>query len=336
LDSTGRPNNCDTTKTCYNPILDSKSFNPYVYGLLGNFRANKSYVYYGARKEENPLQATDIRRDGTFKDFKPFWSFGNKGISPNYDTVKWVWNSELTMFNGKGLEIENKDPLGRFNSGLYGYGKTLPVAVIQNSRYQENAFEGFEDYDFVSGICDTACQPARHWDFSFFKYYIDATQHHTGKYSIRVNANKEIGLGANVKLPDDTDPKMRFVIGAEDTCIHVFTLDSIVVTPNIILPNFQPLPGKKMVFSAWVKEGDVCSSLNYANNAVNIVVKNSSGGTDTAIVAKPSGNIIEGWQRYEQVFPLSATAASLSVVLKSTGTSAVYFDDLRIHPFNAN
>src|SRR5262249_6146544 len=47
--------------------------------------------------------------------------------------------------------------------------------------------------------------------------------------------------------------------------------------------------------------------------------------------------IIEGWQRYEGVFTIPAGASNMSVNLESTDDSTtVFFDDLRIHLFNAN
>ena len=55
---------------------------------------------------------------------------------------------------------------------------------------------------------------------------------------------------------------------------------------------------------------------------------------------KPSGSIIEGWQRYESDFIIPSNANNLIVSLNnSTGggtASPVFFDDIRIHPYNAN
>jgi len=329
---------CTTAAICYNPLTDS-SVNPYVYGVLGNYRTNKSYVYYTTRAETDPSQATDIRQNGTFKNYKPFWVFSSSGILPQYDTTKWVWNSELTMFNDKGLEIENKDPLGRYNSALYGYGKTLPVAVTQNSRSQENAFEGFEDYDYVSSVCDPTCQPARHWDFGAYKQYIDSTEHHTGRYSLRIDPSAgvtQIGLGAKVLPANDSAAGLIITPGATDTCSGIQVLKSIKATSNISLPNFQPLPGKTMVFSAWAKEANNCNCKSYTNNDVTLIATDSNNVTLESITVYPSGNIIEGWQRYEQATVIPANATSFSVVLNATGSSKVYFDDIRLHPFNAN
>jgi len=92
-----------------------------VDGRIGNWRSYRTYTYYTSRKEADPDVATNIRTDGTFKDYTSFWNFANNQINPQYDTTRWVWNSEKTLFNRKGMEIENRDPLGRYNSGIYGY-----------------------------------------------------------------------------------------------------------------------------------------------------------------------------------------------------------------------
>ena len=109
-------------------IFDQK-INPYVQGIWGNWRGWRSYVYYANRKQTNPDSATNIRTDGVIDKFKPFWIMNSVGINATSDTSRWVWNSEITRYNRRGLETENHDPLGRFNSGLYGYNNTLSVAV---------------------------------------------------------------------------------------------------------------------------------------------------------------------------------------------------------------
>ncbi|HEY9260472.1 hypothetical protein, partial [Chitinophaga sp.] len=57
-------------------------------------------------------------------------------------------------------------------------------------------------------------------------------------------------------------------------------------------------------------------------------------GTAT-ITALPSGNIIEGWQRVEQIVDIPAGATTFTITFNAESTGA-YFDDLRIHPYNAN
>ncbi len=164
-------------RSCYSSVTDTL-VNPYQYALLGNYRPLKSYVYYGRRAETDPLQATNIRKNGVISNFAPFWTLQSGQWGPSYDSTRWVWNTQSTLYNLKGFELENKDPLGRYNSGIYGYDLTLPVAVTQNSRYQESAYEGFEDYGFTSNSCDTTCAESRPFDFSAYVPAISAIPRH--------------------------------------------------------------------------------------------------------------------------------------------------------------
>ncbi|HEY1202670.1 MAG TPA: hypothetical protein VGE79_16890, partial [Niastella sp.] len=187
---------------CYSVITDT-TVNPYQYGILGNFRGLRSYVYYGRRMESDPSQPINTRTNGVIKDFAPFWVLQNNNWVPSYDTTRWVWNAQTTEFNRKGFELENKDPLGRYNSAIYGYGLTLPTAIVQNSHYQEGAYEGFEDYGFETNTCDNACPVGRSFDFSAFKSGFTTTQAHTGRYSLKVNENSFVGLEADLQTASD-------------------------------------------------------------------------------------------------------------------------------------
>jgi hypothetical protein len=320
--------------SCYSAVTDT-SVNPYAYGLLGNWHPKRSYAYYGPRKESVPVAETDIRTDGTFKDFTAFWQVNTKKWSAHKDTTKWVWNAESTIFNGKGFELENRDPLGRYNSGIYGYDNAIPVAVIQNSRYCEAAFEGFEDYGFDSNVCDTACSSGRRFDFSVYKSRIDSSQHHTGRYSIRLQPGDTVGIISTVldKAVDLTEP--TFNKGDDSCSTSGQVLKSVRAGAGTVLPSFTPLAGKKILFSAWVLEARDSNTVSYKDNKVILAVKNDGGNTQTMSI-NPTGNIIEGWQRYEQVIELPVGSNSLSLLLLSTGTAKVYFDDIRIHPYNAN
>lgn len=103
---------------------------------------------------------------------------------------------------------------------------------------------------------------------------------------------------------------------------------------------FTIAPGKKMLFSAWVKEncgdpvnGIPCKEYTYTHNQVQL----KFGGTGSAdITLTPSGSIIDGWQRYEGVFTAPPGTANMTLNLVNNNSGTVYFDDIRIHPFNAN
>ncbi len=332
---------------CYNPVTDT-FVNPFFYGLLGNFRPNRSYTYYTSRAETDPLTSASTRTSGTFADFTPFWTMNaGKLTAVDPETTNWVWNSEITLFNKKGAELENKDPLGRYNAGMYGYGEAMPVAVVQNSRMQESGFDGFEDYNGSSSLCEEPCPVNRSFGFNEpdDKARITNEQSHTGLYSIKLTPNgvdqDTVKIGAVLTAPDanpvgQLNVAMKSVVCTTGTTVG---LEGIRADQNNIIPGFSPLKGKELLVSMWVKEIKDCKCSSYVNNEVIVVVDtvdtyNVQGSA--AYSFKPTGIIIEGWQRYEGVVNLPLSAVNVSVMMIASGSSPVYFDDLRIHPFNAN
>jgi hypothetical protein len=324
-----------TGRTCYSAVTDTM-VNAYQYAIAGDYRPLRSYVYYNLRKETDPLDTTvSIRTAGTIPNFEPFWYYNadsNRWV-PTYDSSRWTWNSQTTLFNRKGFEIENKDPLGRYNSGLYGYGLTVPTAVTQNSRYQESAFEGFEDYGFISNSCDSACPEARPFDFSAYTSNISDSAAHTGLYSLRIPQGSSISL-VNLPVaaaPDADNPVLTDTLITDNWGNLRFAGQK--ASGNTVLPPFKPFAGKKMLVGAWVKEQDSCSCQAYSNDHLLVSFALSGGGT-TTITLSPSGNIIEGWQRYEGILTIPANATALTLTLQGSPSATTYFDDIRIHPFN--
>jgi hypothetical protein len=287
--------------------------------------------------ESDPSTATNIRTNGTFTSFSPFWNFQSQSLQPQYDSTRWIWNSETTLFNGKGLEIENKDPLGRYNSGLYGYNLTLPTAVIQNARYRESAFEGFEDYGFVTQVCDTSCPSVRHFDFTAYKDKLDTVIRHSGKYSLRLAAGEQAGILAALTDPaQDTVTAPLTFTTLTDTCVNggaTSLLKKMQTTSAELLPLFSPSKGQRLLVSAWVKEDQDCKCASYTNNRIDVLCT----GTDSSLAElTPAGSIIEGWQRYEGFVDVPPGSSFITITMKATGAVTVYFDDLRVHPFNGN
>lgn len=324
---------CDTITdySCQSVVTDT-TFNPYTSGVLGNWRGFRNYTYFGTRAETDPSGGTNIRHNGTFHDFAPFWNFQSGKLAAQYDTTRWVWNSELTLFNRKGLEIENKDPLGRYNSIQYGYNLTLPVAVTQNGHYREAAFEGFEDYGFLTQVCDTACPASRFIDFSPYLSRITTAQKHSGKSSLQLNPGDQAGLQFSLTGQDTAQANIA-ISTSYDTCIHASVLNSIKIPKTILLPAFSPFKGRQMELSAWVKEQQSCTCTSYGRNDILV---SFTGSAPQTLTFHASGNIIEGWQRYDTVFTIPAGDTAMSITMEATDTATVFFDDLRIHPFNAN
>jgi hypothetical protein len=156
-----------------------KNINPYRKGLLGNFHAWRTMVFYDDRKEngfaENDdkkehffTEKTKISQNGFLKNFKPYWIKLAGYMLPDVQNKQWVWNSKLNRINTKGLELETMDPLGIYTSAQYGYNKTIPVAITNNAQYEEMFAEGFEDYGYGESLYGVQynSQAKRHVDFN--------------------------------------------------------------------------------------------------------------------------------------------------------------------------
>jgi hypothetical protein len=94
---------------------------------------------------------------------------------------------------------------------------------------------------------------------------------------------------------------------------------------------FNIPPNKKMVFSAWVRE--TTPAIAYTHNSVSLLFND---GSNTWGNFAPSGPVIEGWQRYEGYFTPPSGATTTTLFLVNNSGSPIYFDDIRIHPYNAN
>ncbi|OFX83085.1 MAG: hypothetical protein A2W99_13390 [Bacteroidetes bacterium GWF2_33_16] len=176
------------------------NYNPYIVGARGIWKAQKSHVYLTDRTQSRANNNTNIRKDGIYKDFVPFWT-ANGGLDWNKsDHQKWVYSSEVTIFSPYGSALENRDALGRYSSAVFGYNQVLPVANAANAMYQEIAFDGFEDYSL--DFCDKD-----HFSYESVinentGIQLTETESHTGRTSIMVEPNVSIGV-RKVVIPCD-------------------------------------------------------------------------------------------------------------------------------------
>lgn len=213
------------TPECSTVELDSlncdgileKNINPYLKGLIGNFKPYRSYVYYGNRSDSDVTVQTVIRKNGYISGFDNFWQFNaDNNLVPELQSPKWVWNSQITKVNAKGQTLETEDALSRYNSSQFGFNKDLPVAVAQNSKNGESFYEGFEDNNFEDNINDIPLNECNN-------KYIDLTnlgnitntdtttfKAHTGKYVLGINANAEPAETFDVNLKDDSRYHLNF------------------------------------------------------------------------------------------------------------------------------
>lgn len=102
--------------------------------------------------------------------------------------------------------------------------------------------------------------------------------------------------------------------------------------------SFSPIPGKKYVLSAWVKEANKQDSAAYKNSSISLIFKLSHASEDFELSPfKPEGSIIDGWQRIQEEFTVPKNAVKMKIKLNNNSDSNdVFFDDIRVFPFNGN
>lgn len=109
----------------------------------------------------------------------------------------------------------------------------------------------------------------------------------------------------------------------------------IPATDSMLNQSFALVPGKRMQFSAWVREASD-SLVNYRPAYLKNHIELQFSGGNPVISFYPGGSIIEGWQKIEGEFRVPGNANTANLVLSNDGSQLVYFDDIRIHPYSAN
>lgn len=184
------------------------STNPYFLGIKGNYKPKISYLHLSNREQSDYNNNTNIRKDGTFESYLPFYKLNSSG-KWIIDRKDWTFTSQVTEFNPFGQELENQDALGRYSAATFGFNQTLPKSVAANSRYRETGFTSFEDEGF-SECADN------HFKFNEDGLGINTTDAHSGRNSIKVDPNNSASLKRELFWCDQTGCEMTFsmLIGA--------------------------------------------------------------------------------------------------------------------------
>ena len=156
--------------------------NPYVLGTRGTWRPITSHVYLSGRTQAFLNNNSDIRNDGMFTSFTPFYKW-NAG-KWNIDKQNWTYASSVVEFSPFGQALETVDALDRYSSSMFGYNQTLAIAVAVNTRYRQLGYDGFEDYQFQN------CSD-NHFRFSNPTNII-STEAHTGHNSVKVTPQNSV------------------------------------------------------------------------------------------------------------------------------------------------
>lgn len=289
--------------------------NPYVEGIWGNWRAQRQYVYQVDRLAYDTSATAYSRKAGYYTAFDPFWNYD--AVQTHLfvpDTTNWTWSSEITHYNRKGMETEEKDALGRYSAALFGYNESTPVMVASNSREKDLVYDGFEDYAFKNS-CLSICLGINAADFSPMIDHVTvdtvAGIAHTGNYSLKLDGM----LSIDAPLTPDT---------AKEGMLYSFDYRGrLVPLPVKRLRGFEPSPGQQYLISFWINDGSNVRTTGFQIK-VNGVNQLASG------VQYP---LVEGWKRVEAVFTAIDDGGGLCELELNSGGNTVYLDDIRIHPY---
>lgn len=258
------------------------------------------------------------------------------GLTRNQHFYKVVWEGYLTL--RKGSSEANTDPEGTY----------------QFSVAADNSFKLWIDDKLLLNAFPN--EPVYFSNARNPSLYSNPVKLYHGKhYKIRVEHTDGEGEGLavlNWKKPNAVYPE---IIPVSNFHNSVHTAEAAIVkntnrciswegtgtSNNIIYDEFSPTAGNTYLVSAWAKENADCKCHTYENAAIEVYYTNQYGHYfSQRHLLKPSGNIIEGWQRIEEAITIPAGAAKMEIYLKAAGNAEnagkIYFDDWRFLPYNGN
>lgn len=189
---------------CSNVI--GKGYNPYISGRRGNYQVVKDYVFLTNRTQTRYNNNLNVRKDGVYTTFSPFWNYDNQWRP---DLLTWTNSSESTIMSATGALLESRDALNRFSSAQFAFADRANIAIGQNAMYREIGFESFEDYDFLSA------ESCKEGHFTFYSTYINGVNgnlvgtksdislsrdSHSGKHAIKVSNQTNPGSLNYIKI----------------------------------------------------------------------------------------------------------------------------------------
>lgn len=173
--------------------------NDWLLNRTGLWRPWKVRVWLTDRTRTHYDNNANIRRDGIYTTFSPFYQVLNGQWAK--DQAGWTTAREVTDYNGRGQELENKDALGLFSSALFGYGGTMATAIAKNARHAEIMTANFED-----GVPGSDC--ASPWKYTGSST-IQPGIAHTGRNALKVITGNQAAVTADLIACPSTDCQLR-------------------------------------------------------------------------------------------------------------------------------
>ncbi|MDP5200399.1 hypothetical protein [Flavobacterium sp. DG2-3] len=231
----------------------------------------------------------------------------------------------------------------------------LYVVGINNGFYVDNAetsktMARSADPNFVPSLLKTSFDSTNSaYLGKSLQYLFNFNENNTNAFPIeRINGFDSATYFAHNDFTMLSDEPFYFSDGIVEAGVGCGKLSEKDYCANCI--SFQPEINKEYLLSAWVKEDTNIQLKDYKNSEINIVFYDDPQAADPdpsdpdapsqiigSVTLKPSGAIIDGWQRISGKFIVPEKTITAGVVLNNKNVGIpIYFDDLRIHPVDGS
>lgn len=318
---------------------DYDTLNPFVSGVNLVYAPYKEYAYM-----KNRAYNSGAREAGIFGITFP-WSYNGSAARLNVDTTikcsnssdgyhyifniygslyqprtasyiyfdinqdkSWVKAREVTKRSPWGFDLEEKNAVNVYATGVYGYNSSLPVGIVNNARQNEAMFDGFEDYALIMPKNNLVYQ-------------------HPSVFHANLDVISAVGNYDKYRLTNSTGATYDIVTDAAHTGMYSLKTRA---TTNVVLDAVSPLLN---TLDGKYKQPTLHVNKSYL---VSFWYKPVSGSINSAGYTPPSGfanttTIIEGWQKAEQKITPTSTGTYTFTI-----PSGMYIDDIRIMPMSSS
>lgn len=135
--------------------------------LNNTWHEQKNYVYKTTVKDANQSNIK-IYNGGVFNSFTMFdWN----PLTTYSTSSPWLMANEVTLYSPDGSALEEKNILDIHSANKFGYSNTLVTMSAQNAKYNNIAFEDFENLSsVVSGVAHTGKKSINYNQTSSFQF----------------------------------------------------------------------------------------------------------------------------------------------------------------------
>jgi hypothetical protein len=260
------------------------STNPFILGLKGSWRPIASYVHLSGRTQSFQNNNSNIREDGIFSSFTPFYEFNNGKW--NIDRQNWTYTSSVTEFSPNGQALETVDALDRYSSSMFGYNQSLPIAISANTRYRQLGFDGFEDYDYDN------CSD-EHFRVGNGATIVD-DEAHTGRKSIKVYGGDSLVYFAPLQYACDIPVGCGITIGDTLVPMGKGNYAHVIIIQNGVRPyefDYEVINGNPTI-STSEYNGDTDTFMAYSPSSeaykLRLIVRDANGCEEIIEIDAPA------------------------------------------------